>query len=162
MRGRRGLSLFELLVVLALFGILFSISFSSYQTSRKRNRVLAARAQIEGVFKNTRSAVWRYNADGEIRAVSDRTLVAKVERGGKTYFTARYTLPPDVKAEFSRNGSTWSAISKMSRIPYLAPYAETQATPLVIRVQHQARPEIAACFRVIGVTGKVVTARACP
>jgi len=157
-----GFTLLELLVVLGIVGLLAVGGLASYRKARIRSEVASAQVRVAQALQMTRSAVWRYNVDGRIAFPDDRTLQAVVADGSQSYFVETYTLPTALELHYSTDGVNWRAPSTMSALVYRAPFAEIGASPRVFRVRRSDRPEIEACVRVIGVTGKVVSSRACP
>lgn len=162
MRTGRGFTLLELLIVLMVVGILLATGLTAYRKAQQRAQVNEAIGLLAATLRDARSLAQRYNVSLRVRFPNGRTY--KLEPASPTPLSIRTyerRLPNYLTLSYSRNGSTWNNPTGLA-VQYSAPFGETSAVPLVFRVTHRNAPDFSACLRIIGVTGKVVIARACP
>ncbi len=164
MVGRgKGYTLIELLIVIAILAVLFTVGFTSYRKARWRAQVGEGLATLAATLRDARSTAQRFNVPAQVRFTAPRefTLEAK-DSLGTTYRSYVRRLPPYLELHYSKNGTTWKATPVLGKVTYSAPFGETGASSTLFRVRHLQNPAIDACLRIVGVTGKVVMARACP
>ena len=161
--SRLGYTLIELLVVIAILAILFTVGITTYRNARWRAQVREGLATVASTLREARSTAQRFNISARVRFPSDRELILEArDRTGTVHRSYTRKLPPYLSLDYSKNGSTWKPITDLGAVTYTAPFGETSASATILRVRHLRRSGTAACLRIVGVTGKVVVARACP
>jgi len=159
----KGYTLLELLIVAAVLAVLLTIGFSTYRKARLQAEVRDNRATIASALRDARSNAQRYNVNARVRFLTDLKFALEVkDRLGNTYQKYTRELSKNLDFHYSKDGSHWKRVTTLKEITYTAPFGETDASPTLLRVRHHKYPEIAACLRIVGVTGKVVVAHACP
>ena len=162
-RGRGGYTFVELLVVIAILAVLFAAGMDTYRKARWRAAVREGLSTLASTLREARSTAQRFNVTTRVRFTSKRgfELEAK-DRAGNVHRSYARALPSSLLLDYTRDGSTWRPVTALGEVVYSAPYGETGASSTLFRVRHARSPRVAACLRIVGVTGKVVVARACP
>jgi len=159
----KGFTFIELLVVLGVLAILFATGYNTYRKARFRAEVRSGLATLATTLREARSSSQRFNVTARVQFATPRrfTLLAK-NRLGQVHRNYSRELSPVLEIQYSKDGVHWQSADALSSVTYKAPFGETNASSTLLRVQHTGEPGIAACLRIIGVTGRVVVARACP
>lgn len=131
---RRGLSLLELLIVLAVFGILAAIGVVALLHYRDTVALKQAAAQVATDLEHARSLARRTSVSQEFSAAD----------GAHTYTISgqTYTLPPGV-----------TFAEGQEHISFTAPYGTTSASPKSLELQNRGGK---IHVNVLGIGGKVV------
>ncbi len=162
-RGRGGYTFVELLVVIAILAVLFAMGLNTYRKARWRAQVRDGLMTLSATLREARSTAQRFNVSARVRFTGPRTFSLEVkDRLGHTYRSYRRELPAYLELDYTKNGVTWRSPPALGVVSYSAPFGETNASSTLFRVRHSRDRRIAACLRIVGVTGKVVLARACP
>ncbi len=162
MRRRSGYTLLEVLIVLAVLAILLALGFSTYRKARWRAEVNDALIALASTLRDARSAAQRFNVSMKVRFTSDRKYLLEAKTGSSASVRSySREVPSDLELRYSKDGTTWKPPAG-KEIAYSAPFGETGATGTLFRIRHVRDPSLEACLRIVGVTGKVVVARACP
>ncbi|WP_456410148.1 pilus assembly FimT family protein [Oceanithermus sp.] len=138
--NRRGFTLLETLVVLAILGMVLSASYVLLRPMLERSRLDNATAQVATDLLRVRSYARRSNQPASWTRLDDRRY--RLDLGGKTY---EYTLP---------EGVTFAAPPAGTVLRYYPPYGEFDASAETITLQ-DARGN-SESIHVVGVTGKVI------
>jgi len=162
-RERGGYTFVELLVVIAILAVLLAAGIDTYRKARWRATVREGLSTLAATLREARSAAQRFNVTARVRFTSARRfeLEAK-DRAGNVYRSYVRELSSSLSLDYTRDGTTWKPVTALGEVVYSAPYGETGASSTLFRVRHTRSPRVAACLRIVGVTGKVVMARACP
>lgn len=147
----RGFTLIEILVVLAILGIVLALGFSGYTRWARNVEVRAAAAQLSADLNRVRTTAQRSSANSSLRFDSAQayTLVLPAASGGEQ----GRTLPVGVQvrtypAEASVVGKT---------VTYQAPYAELSAdSPTALTLSRQQSGFQKVRVGLAGLTGTVV------
>jgi len=161
--GRAGYTFIELLVVIAILAVLFAVGLNTYRKARWRAQVRDGLTTLAVTLKEARSTAQRFNVTARVRFTGPRTFALEAkDRLGNTHRSYRRELPAYLELHYSKDGATWRPTPTLGEVTYSAPFGETGASSTLFRVRHTRDRRIAACLRIVGVTGKVVLARACP
>ena len=161
--GQAGYTFIELLIVIAILAVLFAVGINTYREARRRAEVREGLAMLSATLQEARSLAQRFNVTTRVRFTDPRTFVLEAkDRRGNTHRNYHRELPVYLELHYSKDGSSWRSTPSLDEVTYTAPFGETSASSTLFRVRHVRNRRIAACLRIIGVTGKVVLARACP
>lgn len=141
---QRGFSLLELLLVIAIIGVVSAFGLSSFRAESERARINQAAAQVVADLQRARSASQRYNQDASFSINATTTDKYELVIGG---VTSKRTLP---------TGAQLSAANAFT-LKYSAPFGEVRdAIPSTITVKLAGRDTKPRYIKVLGVTGKVI------
>ncbi|WP_309571802.1 prepilin-type N-terminal cleavage/methylation domain-containing protein [Deinococcus sp.] len=151
----QGFSLIELLIVLAILGILLALSLFNYAKWRANSAVREGAQEFTRAITQTRTGSKRLNVCQEVKlAASSGATSLTVSTFGGTVCTGSsvagpaFTMPPNVTISVS-GGSANSVIFK-------PPYGTTSAVDKTFTVQWVSDPSIVKTVRVTGLFGKVI------
>ena len=152
--SQSGFTLLEMLIVLAVLGILFAVGLTTFAQQSRQTLIRQAAVQIQADLEQLRSSSIRYNRNFEFRW-SNTTLngysvdVNDPVTAGAVINRNR-VLPDGVKIDVA--GSTPTTVS----ISYSSPLAVVTAAPPVFRVRIANSTTTNPLFiKIIGVTGRV-------
>lgn len=144
--GRRtrieAFTLIELLIVMAIIGIIGGISVSTYVRESRVSAVKQAAIQLQTDLETLRSNTIRYNGDSSI-VVNSTGYTLNIAIDGSTRTVTR-TLS---------TGMIANRVTGTSDVTYNAPLATTDAQPLKYEVK---LGDISYYIKVIGVTGRAI------
>ncbi|GAA5513552.1 hypothetical protein Dcar01_02293 [Deinococcus carri] len=149
-RFQTGFTLLEVLVVIAVIGILAGIFGLSIIRSIRTAELREAATQVATDFRRARSQAQRES--------TDVALVMPGTAGGTSY-TVRgqpRTVPNNVTLLCTSNCGSGSTVT----VNYQAPYGELGATGSVFTIQSPNSSVASLEVRIVGVTGKVILAKA--
>ncbi|MFC4638428.1 pilus assembly FimT family protein [Deinococcus hohokamensis] len=136
-RQQEGFTLLEILVVLAILGIVFGLVLSSMLGFIRSNQLRDAATQVQGDLEQARSSTLRYNRPAQFRVTSASTyeLLINGQRSSRTVPNA-VTLAP-----------------LNTTVDYTAPYSvmSSASQSIVLTLGSKTRR-----VRTVGVTGKAV------
>ena len=161
---QRGLSLLELIIVLAILAVLLAMGYNTYRPAQHRALARQALVAIAATLREGRSLAQRLNV-GAVFSWSDAQryeLTVKNRTTGEVHRQYSRSVAPLEAAIKTSSSGAWRTPGPGDKLSYEPPFGETGVTPLAIRVRFPGDPSAEACLKVIGVTGKVVIARACP
>jgi prepilin-type N-terminal cleavage/methylation domain-containing protein len=137
----RGFTLLEILVVIAIAGVVLAFAANSVRQGFQQSRVRDAAISLATDLQNIRSNAWRTNTTTQLDLINASSYSFTIN--GRT--TTR-NLPSGISID--GGGST--------QVRYSAPNAEnTQGNPVVFTVSGAGGTQPVR-VRVIGVTGKVI------
>ncbi len=136
---RSGFSLTELLLVLAILGVVLATGYVSLNPLVKRSRIGEAAAAVAGSLQRARSYAQRSNL-----------AASWVRTGTATY---RLTLGTETIDAKLPAGLSFVQPPVGSGVSYSAPYGEIDAVPHRITIRGNG---FEADVRIVGVTGKVI------
>jgi len=145
LRAAKGVTLLEILIVLAISAILAGVGYASLRKMMERSRLDAAAAQVETDIVRARSYAQTKNFAATWKKVSDTSyqLILGTE-------VKQYDLPRGVKfAEPAGN----------AEVKYLAPYGEVSingSTVAALKIILDNEKGKSFEIHVVGVTGKVI------
>jgi prepilin-type N-terminal cleavage/methylation domain-containing protein len=140
---RAGFTLLEILIVLAVLGIVFSIGFVNLRGWVLSNSLQEGASQVGADLERLRSSAWRNNTDGILRVGAGGSSYTLILSGSSSV----QTLPSGVSVSAGSTGD----------ITYTAPYGELgEATSreLTLNVAGDSSRELK--LYLVGVTGKVI------
>ncbi|GHG41249.1 pili assembly chaperone [Deinococcus indicus] len=135
----QGFTLLELLVVMALIGIVAAMAGQSFLGAVRTNQLRDASAQLSADFEQVRSSTFRYNRNATLRITGADTYELTTN-GVKT----TRNLP---------NGVTVTPIN--ASVTYNAPYSLLSTPPVTLELRRAGHPKVFTLWTV-GVTGKVL------
>lgn len=144
MRTKEGFTLLELLIVLAVVGVLAALGLSSFVNAQRNAQLSEAAAQFATDLQRARSTAQRYNQDASLVLVLDDPSSYILTLDGPP--TTR-RLPHGAQVQLVRGNSN---------ITYSAPYGEVDAADRSFAVSSPRTDKVRA-VRIIGVTGKVIS-----
>lgn len=140
-RPAQGFTLIEVLIVMAVLGIVLAIAGNSLLGYLQSQQMREAARQVAGDLERVRSGAMRYNRDATFEIISSTTYKMTVNGASQTVTLPSSTLLTSTPAN--------------AKLTYSAPYSElssAQATIVVKRVGSTKQTTL----RTVGVTGKVV------
>lgn len=150
--ARAGFTLIEILVVLAVLGILLALGISSYLRWARNAEVQAAAAQLAADLNRVRITAQRSSRDAQLRFDSPQTytLLLPAASGGDV---AR-SLPPGLQFAAYPTNAALAGQTVTYRAPYAELSADSPAAFTLSRVQDGYRK---VRVGLAGLTGTVVT-----
>lgn len=148
-----GYSLLELLVILAVVGILLTILFGSVGTQIQQSKLREAVSQVAADIEKARSASFRSSKSTAIEVANDGrsyTLIFDAD-ARRPVQTEKRPLPDGITLSVSYPNNANRIIKKFG---YTAPYGTITATGLRVSLT-SVRINNPKTFYLVGVTGKV-------
>lgn len=139
--NKKGFTLLELLIALAVVGILATLGFSSFLGAQRRAQLSEATAQFASDLQRARSEAQRHNRNASLALNDDSSYILTLDGNA----TIR-TLP---------HGAQVEVVSGADTVTYNAPYGEVDAPDRRFAIS-SARIDEVRYVRIIGVTGKVI------
>lgn len=148
---RAGFTLLEVLVVLAIIGIIAAAFYVNLNRALHDAQLREAASQVVGDLRRARSTAQKGS--------TDIPILLPGSAGGSTYSVngQNFTLPYDVKLVCKTNCSGGS-----TALTYTAPYSEIKVDGYVFTLRSPATGVQPLELRIVGVTGKVMLAQAAP
>ena len=143
---KRGLSLLELLIVLAVLGLLLGLGVPNFLRWRAQAEVDEAARSLAQAFQYARAEAKRTNADRCVRVWRDG-FSAGASCAALSAPTQRFS-----RVQVSGNYSTFPPLD----VVFQHPYGTTDAPLKKLTLQHTRYPDLTRSVHVIGVIGKVV------
>lgn len=150
-----GMTLIELLVIMAILGILVSIVLFNYNRWRANSAVRQGAVEFTQAVDRTRTGAKRLNAcqDLQLAATTDATTLKLDIYGtasctGTPTSTATYAMPPGVTISLTSGGA--------NSMKFVPPYGTTSAAPMTFEVRWAANTAIKQPVRLTGVFGRVI------
>ncbi|RTG92022.1 prepilin-type N-terminal cleavage/methylation domain-containing protein [Thermus scotoductus] len=145
---RRGLSLLEVLVVLALLGILAALAVPAYGRWRAQAELNQAARSLTWAFQQAR-------AEAKRTATPRCVTVFPAADGQAAGWSMDQTCPSQGPPQHPLRGVKLTLTSPQSA-SFSPPYGTVDFEYLDFPLQHASRPDLTRTVRVLGVTGKVV------
>ena len=142
MKGAKGFSLLELLLVCAIIGILGAVATKTFTDATRRARVNEASAQLAADLQRARSSAQRYNQNSSLKIESTSATSYTLTIGAQDPITR--TLPPNTQVTVKTAPLT---------LTYKAPFGEMDISNPILTVRTDGAKS--RDVRVLGVTGKV-------
>jgi len=163
MRGRGGFTLIEVLIVIVILAILISGGYSSYRKVQMRSLARRAAAEVAAAFRDARGLCQRRNVKTRVKLKNTGEYSVYVKSGGtyKEVYTRKFLEGTEFHYKKS-SASPWLPLPHILFVSYRPPFAEIGIKATLFRARVESFPEAEACFRVFGVTGRVVMADECP
>jgi prepilin-type N-terminal cleavage/methylation domain-containing protein len=153
MQTRLGFTFIEILIVLAVLGLITSLATVNLQGLRERSGVRQAATDYAVILRQARTLAQRYNANVSVQLTglsggfASGYSLTQVRSSGSV--TQTYTLPGGVRAKAATSGGETTLI-------YQAPYGEVVSSGLSISFESTRTSSIAVTVGAVGLTGKVV------
>ena len=155
---RYGFTLIELLIATAVLAVVLIAGTMSYRGARLRAEVREGRNALAQIFREARAVAQRQNIPVRISFTNTGRPSALIEAESQR----ERPLAAGLLYHYTKDGVHWYALDRLPKVTYTPPFGETGASSTLFRVRQRRRPQIQACLRIVGVTGRVVLARACP
>jgi prepilin-type N-terminal cleavage/methylation domain-containing protein len=158
-----GYTLLELLIVIAIIGILSAIGFNSFSVYRQTQRINQARSEVAVAIERVRQYTRRYNVTYSIKFNADKTYVSttKDSSGAITQLAGPpVTVLPQISGSIPSDMSftTNADGTGLNEIVYRAPFGRVDASKGCIGIALNAvGRNFGSEIHVVGVTGKVLT-----
>jgi prepilin-type N-terminal cleavage/methylation domain-containing protein len=153
MKPQQGFTLIEVLLVLALIGIIGGIGFNEWLGASKRGAVRSAAVQIAADLERVRSSARRYNTNATLTRSTNANKYTLLINGN----SSEIDMPEGTETTVQNGTLTGTDLV----VQYTAPNAELDTismnNPPEIKVGLINQPGVPPIYvKVIGVTGKVV------
>jgi type IV pilus assembly protein PilA len=142
---RSGFTLIEILIVIAVLGIILAIGISTYLRESRVSLVRQAAVQLQVGIENLRSRTIRFNRDATFTRISATQVQYAIPTSNTASPLTVETLQPGVTIALESGTDTFT---------YSAPLSTIDATPNVYRVE--VNGVLPLYVKIIGVTGKVI------
>jgi type IV pilus assembly protein PilA len=152
-KRRDGFTLLEMLVVIAIIGLLAAIGFNSLGTYRASLRVRDAQAQVTTAAERARSLARRYGQNYRLTVsnVNGRAKYSVVPYNAA--WTAEATDVPALRDQLLPEGFAFSNTTALE-MNFIGPLARLQTTGCIGITF--ASSNLSAVVNLVGVTGKVI------
>lgn len=147
MQKRAGFTLVEILIVLAVMGIIMALATVNLQGLRERTQVRQAATDFAVLLRQARTLAQRYNANATVALTTTGYTLTQTRSSGTV--TQTYTIPTGIEAVATATGGETS-------ITYRAPYGEVVSTGLSITFRSKRSTNLSVLVGAVGLTGKVV------
>ena len=139
---KKGFSLIELLIVIAIMGILAAMGTALQQRAVQRARIQSATAQLAADLERARSSAQKSNTSASLSVASTTAHSYSLTLNGQA---TTIDLPSQTQVQ----------VAAPLSITYTAPFGEVATTAMfTVRAVGSSLPPL--YVKVIGVTGKVV------
>ena len=157
-RRRHGITLLELLVVIAAIGVLSAIGFVNFTRYREINQVRLALTQVTQNLERARTYSRRYNQTYRFQIAADNVSFAiEPWDSVNSIVLTGTTAPPSIEGKLPEN-ALFDPSRSDSGMFYTAPFGQRTAGSLCFPIaltQSMSKPR--GAFAVIGVMGKIYT-----
>ena len=146
---KRGLSLLELLIALAVLGLLLGLGVPNFLRWRAQAEVDEAARSLAQAFQYARAEAKRTNADRCVRVWRDGFAVGAS--------CAALSTPTQRFSRVQVSESNYASFpSRPLDVVFSPPYGTTDAPLKRLTLRHTRYPDLTRSVHVIGVIGKVV------
>jgi type IV pilus assembly protein PilA len=152
---RAGFTLLEMLVIIAIIGVLAAIGTMTFGDYRTRVRVTEAQKQFTVAVERTRNLARRFGQNYRltVQNVTGRGSYSIVPYSAD--WATEVTDIPSFKNQLLPDGFTFSNTTALN-VEFIGPLARSSATSACIGIQ-LANSDLSAIVNLVGVTGKVVS-----
>jgi prepilin-type N-terminal cleavage/methylation domain-containing protein len=166
-----GFTLIEMLIVLAIVGIMSAVALSTFVRDARRAQVQAVRSQLLLDLQDARSKAQRYNCNWTVTFVSATQYTVIGPTLGGTTITCTTTttttrdIPTSVGVQLRWKTSSSSTEPTGQQVIYRSPFGTLSPTnPSVIEIGFASSTTASVTnpvyLKIIGITGKVVASEA--
>ncbi|GHF89465.1 pilus assembly FimT family protein [Deinococcus ficus] len=152
----QGFTLIEMLVVIAILGILMAIGFGSYTRWRASSAVMEGAQQFARDMDRTRTNAKRDNSCWRIQPTAKTNTSSYTIQKFKGASCTVVDTPPQTRTLPAGTRLTYNAVSGTGGLSFVPPYGTTDASPNTYTVAWGSDANIKRTVRVTSVLGKTV------